>query len=121
MPELRSTNLGDVGGYSPESLKLSQVFTTLYGLSPIEAMDLAELMLKQSAALAAHSKPAPAPQVPVAPTPMAAAAPTPHHLEDANLSSWQQYSTLLESAPRDAASGQAAPRRSARPTLSKGK
>lgn len=112
MPGLVNTKPGDVGGYSPAAIKLAQVLAPLYGLKPIESMDLAKLMLDQSTIQ--H-------QTPPAPTPISPAAMGPQHLEDANLSAWQQFSKLMDGAgPRDAASGQSAPKRVSKPELNKG-
>lgn len=101
-----NTKPGDVGGYSPAALKLAQVLGGLYGLTPFESMDLAKLMLDQSTIQ--H-------QTPPAPTPISPAQVGPQHLEDANLSAWQQYSKLIEQEPgppKDAAEGQVSGRRS---------
>lgn len=103
------------GYYSRDEIQLAELLGQLYQLKPMESMDLAKRMLSPDTIQ--H-------QTPVAPTPVNAAAPTPQHLEDANLSAWQQFSTLTDftqpptpmipTVQRDQAAGQPSGRKASK-------
>ncbi len=83
-------------GFEP----MYQFYREGLGLSPEEAVKQATAQYQQGLANAAMPDMPPAqPSVPISPGPLKPAAPTPHHLEDANLSSWQSLAQMLGYGP----------------------
>jgi hypothetical protein len=79
-------------GFEP----MYQFYRNGLGLSEEEAINQASAQYLKGSTITSTPQPEPAP---ISPGPLKPAAPTPHHLEDANLSSWQSLAQMLGYGP----------------------